>query len=188
MNFRETPLAGAFVVDIEPHVDERGFFARTWCSQEFAAQGLEHGLVQVSISRNARRGTLRGMHLQLAAVAGSEAGAVHARLHLRCDHRPSPGVADVPAALRARAAGASDNALYIPPLVAHGFQTLEDDTEVLYQMTDFYAPELAFGVRWNDPAFAIRWPIAGAITIIGRDRDYADFDPGAFDRAGAKGA
>ena len=180
MKFRETPLSGAFVVDIEPHIDERGFFARTWCSQEFAAQGLEHGLVQASISRNARRGTVRGMHLQLPPSRESKLvrctrGSIY---DVIIDLRPESPTYLRHFALELQAQ--ASNALYIPPLVAHGFQTLADDTEVLYQMTDTHAPELVYGVRWNDPAFAIGWPVQEPITIIGRDRDYADFDPGAY--------
>ena len=161
MKFRETPLSGAFVVDIEPHLDERGFFARTWCSQEFAAQGLEHALVQVSISRNARRGTVRGMHLQLPPSRESKLvrctrGSIY---DVIIDLRPESPTYLRHFALELQAQ--ASNALYIPPLVAHGFQTLADDTEVLYQMTDTHAPELVYGVRWNDPAFAIGWPLCG---------------------------
>jgi dTDP-4-dehydrorhamnose 3,5-epimerase len=180
MKFRETPLSGAFVVDIEPHADERGFFARTWCSQEFAGHGLEHALVQASISQNVRRGTVRGMHLQLPPSHESKfvrctRGAIY---DVIIDLRPeSPTyLQHFGVELEAR----TWRALYIPPLMAHGFQTLADDTEVLYQMTDVHVAQLGFGVRWNDPAFAIQWPIKEQITILGRDRDYADFDAQSY--------
>jgi dTDP-4-dehydrorhamnose 3,5-epimerase len=180
MRFRETPLSGAFVVDIEPHADERGFFARTWCSREFAAQGLEHEVVQVSISRNLRRGAVRGMHLQLPPSRESKLvrcarGAIY---DVIIDLRPESATYLQHFALELHAQDC--RALYIPPLMAHGFQTLADECEVLYQMTDVHAPELVYGLRWNDPAFRIHWPIQEPITIIARDREYADFDAAAY--------
>jgi|SRR6185437_16127170 dTDP-4-dehydrorhamnose 3,5-epimerase len=178
MLFRPTPLDGAVVVEIEPHRDARGFFARSWCSQEFEAAGLNGTLVQSSFSHNVHRGTVRGMHLQLppsreAKLVRCGRGAIY---DVIVDLRP-----DSPTYLQhfgIELSARTYTSLYIPPLMAHGFQTLEDTSEVMYQMSDVYAPDLAAGFRWNDPAFAIRWPIEdpAAVTIAPRDRDYPDFD------------
>jgi dTDP-4-dehydrorhamnose 3,5-epimerase len=175
VKFRATPLAGAFIVAIEPHADMRGYFARTWCSREFAAQGLPAQIVQTSVSRNLRRGTVRGMHMQLppsreGKLVSCLRGAIH---DVIIDMRPQS-----PTYLQHFAIGLNDqthDALYVPPLLAHGFQTLEDGTELLYQMSDFFAAELTFGVRWNDPVFKIRWPIDAGIVILPRDATYPDF-------------
>lgn len=182
MRFRATELAGAMLVGIEPQTDARGFFARTWCAREFAAQGLPAQFVQASLSRNTRRGTVRGLHLQLppsqeGKLVSCLAGAIY---DVIVDLRP-----ESPTFLRHigfELSADTHEALYIPPLLAHGFQTLADDTEVLYQMSDYFAPALAFGVRWNDPAFAIAWPIATASAILPRDAECADFDAAAWRR------
>ena len=183
MRFRETPLPGAFVVEIEPHADPRGFFARTWCSQEFAVHGLATQLVQASMSRNTRRGTVRGMHVQLppsqeAKLVRCSRGAIYdVIIDLRTDS---------PTFLRhfgVELSAASGNALYIPAQFLHGFQTLADESEVFYQMTDYFAPELVFGVRWNDPAFDIRWPSPDSVTILPRDAEYPDFSVEAYRQA-----
>jgi dTDP-4-dehydrorhamnose 3,5-epimerase len=190
MRFLPTPLAGAKVVGIEPQADARGFFARTWCAREFAAEGLPEQFVQASISRNTRRGTVRGLHLQLppsreGKLVSCIAGAIH---DVIVDLRP-----ESPTFLRHHAielSAETHQALYIPPLVAHGFQTLADDTEVLYLMSDYFAPQLGCGVRWNDPAFAIAWPMATASSIAARDAEYPDFDAAAWRRriAAARGS
>ncbi|HLY53889.1 MAG TPA: dTDP-4-dehydrorhamnose 3,5-epimerase family protein [Steroidobacteraceae bacterium] len=180
MQFLPTRLAGAVVVRIEPQADARGFFARAWCAREFAAHGMPAQFVQASISRNTRRGTVRGLHLQLppsqeGKLVSCIAGSIH---DVIVDLRP-----DSPTFLGhfgLELSAATHQALYIPPLVAHGFQTLADDTEVLYLMTDYFAPELGFGVRWNDPAFAISWPMASASAILPRDAGYPDFDAAAW--------
>jgi len=180
MKFHPTPLPGAMLVDIEPMADQRGFFARTWCSREFEAQGLSGALVQVSISRNTRKGTVRGMHMQLppsreAKLVRCTRGAIH---DVIIDMRPeSSGYLEH---FGVDLSASTHQALYIPPHMAHGFQTLEDDTDVLYQMSDFHAPELACGWRWNDPAFGIRWPLRDDVTILPRDARYADFDEADF--------
>lgn len=182
MRFRPAGIEGARVISLEPHGDERGFFARTWCAREFAAEGLPAGFVQSSISRNTRRGTVRGMHLQLPPSRESKlvsciAGALH---DVIIDLRP-----ESPTFLRHFAvelSAANHEALLIPPLVAHGFQTLADETEVLYLMTDYFAPQLAFGVRWDDPAFAIAWPVSPPCAILPRDAGYPDFDAAAWQR------
>jgi dTDP-4-dehydrorhamnose 3,5-epimerase len=182
MKFRETPLPGAMLVEIEPIADQRGFFARTWCSREFEAHGLSGAMVQASISRNERKGTVRGMHMQLppsreAKLVRCTRGAIH---DVVVDMRPESVcyLRHFGVELNAR----DHQALYIPPLMAHGFQTLEDGSEVLYQMSDFHVPELACGWRWNDPAFGIRWPIGESITLLPRDAAYPDFDDYGFRR------
>lgn len=182
MRFHETGIAGAVMVSIEPHADARGYFARTWCAREFAAHGLPARFVQASLSRNTRRGTLRGLHLQLppseeGKLVSCITGAIH---DVVVDLRPGS-----PTFLRhfgVELSAERHDALYIPPGLAHGFQTLADGTEVLYQMTDYFAPELAFGVRWSDPAFAIAWPIATPTAILERDAGYDDFDVSAYRR------
>jgi dTDP-4-dehydrorhamnose 3,5-epimerase len=173
MIFRETKLAGAFIVEPERFEDERGFFAHLWSEREFAERGLEPRLVECSISFNRKRGTLRGLHYQ-AAPDGQ------AKL-VRCS---MGSIYDVILDLRAGSptfkewVGVELNAenrlmLYIPKDFAHGFQTLADDTEVFYQMSNVYAPHSARGVRWNDPAFDIHWPPDERI-ILERDRNYPD--------------
>lgn len=171
MQFRPLSIPGAMVVEVERREDSRGFFARSFCWDEFAAQGLAPDFVQCNLSWNARRGTLRGMHYQRAPsregkLVRCTAGAIW---DVVLDLRP-----DSPTYLRWEAAeltASNRRALYIPPGLAHGFQTLADDTEVFYQMTDMYAPELADGVRWNDPAFGIDWPVADPI-LSERDAAY----------------
>ena len=174
MIFRELALKDAFIVDIERREDERGFFARTFCEREFEAHGLHRRLVQSSISFNKSKGTLRGMHYQTAP--NEEAKVV------RCTQG---AIYDVIIDLRQRSPTfkqwqavelTSENRrmIYVPEGFAHGFQTLEDATEVLYFMTEFYAPEVSRGVRWDDPAFGIRWPAAER-TIAIRDQQYPAF-------------
>lgn len=182
MRFESTPLAGAYVVEIEPHRDHRGYFARTWCTDEFADEGLPRELVQASLSHNAKRGTLRGMHLQLPpSQEGKFVRCIRGRIYdVIVDLRPeSPTYMEH---FGIELSALTHNALYIPPTVLHGFQTLEDDAEVFYQMTDFYAPGLTFGARWNDPAFGIEWPIEGDVVMVDRDASYPDFDRGDYER------
>jgi dTDP-4-dehydrorhamnose 3,5-epimerase len=179
MRFVATPMPGAFEIEIEPREDARGYFARLWCRAEFAAHGIEGDMVQESVSRTAVAGTVRGMHLQLppsreGKLVRCERGRVH---DVIIDLRPdSPGFARHHAVTLD---AARRNALYVPPGCAHGFQTLTDGCDVHYMMTDFYRPELQTGVRWDDPAFGIAWPIAEA-TVLPRDAGYPDFDPAAF--------
>jgi dTDP-4-dehydrorhamnose 3,5-epimerase len=172
--FRETSVAGVFVIEIERMEDERGFFARTWCASEFAARGLNANVVQTSISFNLKRATLRGMHYQ--DVPYEEAKLVRALrgsiFDVAVDLRPQSQtyLQNVGVVLDA----ASRNMLYIPEGCAHGFETLEDRTEVEYHITESYAPEFARGVRWDDRAFRIAWPLAPAV-VSERDRNYPDF-------------
>jgi dTDP-4-dehydrorhamnose 3,5-epimerase len=173
--FHETAIAGAFVLEPERHVDERGSFARLFCAREFAARGLDARSVQVSISTNVRRGTLRGLHYSVpphpeAKLVRCVRGAVHDVL---VDLR-----ADSPTYLRwfgQVLTAESGTAVFVPERVAHGFLTLEDSSDVLYQMSEFHDPGCARGVRWNDPAFGIEWPDAPSV-LSERDRTYPDFD------------
>jgi dTDP-4-dehydrorhamnose 3,5-epimerase len=172
--FKETPIAGAFVIEPERLADERGFFARTFCAEEFAKHGLEARVAQCSTSFNRRKGTLRGMHFQRppheeCKLVRCTAGAVYDVL---VDLRP--GSATFRQWFGTELTADSGRAVYVPRGLAHGFLTLADDTEVLYQISEFYDPASADGVRWNDPAFGIDWP--GQVRVISpRDRSYPDF-------------
>lgn len=175
MKFTETLIKGAFVVEPERFDDERGFFARTFCRREFEAHQLNPDLVQCSISFNRRRGTLRGMHYQVAPHAETKIvrctrGAIY---DVIVDLRPQSPTFRQWVAVELNAENRL--LLYIPEGLAHGFQSLVDDTEVFYQISEYYAPECCGGVRWNDPAFQIRWPIETSI-ISARDQSYGDFD------------
>jgi dTDP-4-dehydrorhamnose 3,5-epimerase len=172
--FTETKLAGAFVIELERYTDERGFFARTFCQQEFEAHGLKAQVAQCNVSFNKRKGTLRGMHYQAAPF--TEAKLVRCTLgsiyDVIIDLRPASATFKRHFAMELTAE--NRRMLYIPEDFAHGFQTLEDDTEVFYQMAQRYSAEHARGVRWNDPAFGIEWP-KGERIIIERDQNYPDF-------------
>ncbi len=176
MIFRPTPIPGAQVIELERWSDERGFFARSWCREEFARAGIDAEMVQASVSHNRLAGTLRGLHFawppsREAKLVRCERGSVH---DVILDLRP-----ESPAFQRHFAVVLDDvqrNALYIPPGLAHGFQTLADDCGVLYMMTEAYRPELADGVRFDDPAFGIAWP-RPVSSIAARDREYPGFDP-----------
>jgi dTDP-4-dehydrorhamnose 3,5-epimerase len=164
------------VVDVDRHVDDRGFFARTWCAEEFAAAGLPSIAVQSSVSWNERRHTMRGMHWQASPYGESKLvrctrGAIH---DVIVDLRPESHTY-----LRSTAVELDEHArraLFIPAGMAHGFLTLVDGTEVLYQMDVAYRPDAARGARWDDPAFGIDWPALPAV-ISDRDRTYPDFEP-----------
>jgi dTDP-4-dehydrorhamnose 3,5-epimerase len=181
MRFEPLAIDGAALVRIEPHPDARGFFARTFCVEEFATAGLPTQLVQASVSYNERAGTVRGMHFQWPpSQEGKLVRCIRGSLYdVLLDLRPQS-----PAYLQHVAVTLDErnrDAVFIPPGIAHGFQTLQPRTEVWYQMTDSYAPALAAGVRWNDPAFAIRWPIRES-AISERDARYPDFDREQFER------
>jgi len=174
MIFSKAPLADAFIIDIEKKEDKRGFFARSWCRHEFEAHGLNANLVQCNISFNPFKGTLRGMHRQKKPF--EEAKLV------RC---PRGSLYDVIVDLRENSptykkhlgvtlTGDNWRMLYIPEGFAHGFLTLEDNTEVFYQLSEYYMPDSQQGFRWNDPALAIIWP-SEPVVISDRDRDYPDF-------------
>jgi dTDP-4-dehydrorhamnose 3,5-epimerase len=174
MKFRETPLKGAYLVGIEPVQDERGFFARSWCCNEFAARGLNARLVQCNITLTRHKGTLRGMHYQTAPheeakLVRCTRGSIHdVIIDLRSD---SPTFRHW---FATELTADNYTLLYVPEGFAHGFLTLADNSEVFYQMSEFYRPECAAGVRWNDPAFNIEWP--GTVRIISqKDRGFPDF-------------
>jgi len=174
MTFQETKLAGVFEIHLQPLSDDRGFFARSWCQREFQTHGLNPYLVQCNISFNPRKRTLRGMHYQLAPYAEAKlvrctSGAIY---DVALDLRPhSPTFKHWAAALLT---AANRHMFYIPEGCAHGFLTLEDDTEVFYQMSEYYRPESGRGVRWDDPAFQIAWPEEAEV-ISERDRTYPNF-------------
>jgi dTDP-4-dehydrorhamnose 3,5-epimerase len=175
MLFYETKLPGVFEIHLELHSDDRGFFARSWCEKEFEDHGLNSNLVQCNISFNKRKGTLRGMHFQAPPHAEAKfvrctRGAIY---DVVLDLRPSsPTYKEwVAATLTAT----NRCMIYIPEGCAHGFLTLEAGAEVSYQMSEFYNPESALGVRWNDPAFHIVWPEQVKV-ISDRDRTYPNFE------------
>ena len=176
MKFTETRLGGVSVIEPDRNEDQRGFFARTFCAREFTARGLPGSFVQCNTSHNHRRGTLRGMHFQAAPceegkLVRATRGAIYDVL---IDLRPcSPTYREWTAF---ELSAENGRMVYIPPGLAHGFLTLTDQTEVFYQMTEFYTPELARGVRWNDPAFDIAWPIALPL-LSERDASFPDFAP-----------
>jgi dTDP-4-dehydrorhamnose 3,5-epimerase len=172
--FTETRLKGAYIIEPEKLADDRGFFARSWCEKEFTHHNLNPRTVQCNISFNMKKGTLRGMHYQIAQFAEAKLvrctqGAIY---DVIIDLRPdSPTFKQhVAENLTAR----DHKMLYVPEGFAHGFLTLEDNSEIFYQMSEFYAPQHARGVRWNDPAFGIAWPIGEPI-MADRDRNYSDF-------------
>jgi len=183
--FTETRLPGAYLVDVERREDDRGFFARAWCQREFDARGLTSHLVQVNLSYSEKKGTLRGMHFQRAPWTEAKlvrctGGAIH---DVIVDLRPeSPtyrqwmGVELTADAYRM---------LYVPEGFAHGFQTLADGTAVTYQVTQFYTPAAESGVRWNDPAFAIDWPLPVS-AISEKDRSWPDYRPRELAYPGAR--
>lgn len=175
MIFHETGLKGACLVELERRIDDRGFFARSWCQREFAERGLDSDLVQCNISFNKERGTLRGLHFQRAPheeakLVRCTKGAIfdviidlrqdspdftkHYGVQLDCDNRL---------------------ALFVPKGFAHGFQTLCDSTEVFYQMSDAYVPGAGAGVRWDDSTFGIQWPLPNPL-MNERDRTWPDWN------------
>jgi len=181
MLFEPLGLSGAALVRLERHADERGFFARSVCAREFREHGLPADFVQASVSMSHSRGTVRGLHFQWPpSFEGKLVRCLRGAIHdVLLDLRP-----EQPTYLEHRAVVLDEDnrdAVFVPPGVAHGFQTLLDRSEVLYQMTDFHAPGLAAGVRWNDRAFAIRWPLEQGVVIAQRDASYPDFERTAFE-------
>ena len=175
MKFVQTFLARAYIINLDPHGDERGFFARSWCQQEFAAHDLNTRLVQCNISFNTKQGTLRGMHYQAEPYAECKlvrctTGAIY---DVIIDIRPDSPTFKQWTAVELSAA--NRRMLYIPAGFAHGFQTLHDNTEVFYQMSEFYVPEASRGIRWDDPAFGIQWPATESRVMSDKDRSYPDF-------------
>ncbi|MGI8855223.1 MAG: dTDP-4-dehydrorhamnose 3,5-epimerase [Thermomicrobiales bacterium] len=171
MLFTETEIRGAFILDAEQIADERGFFARSWARDEFEAHGLNPTLAQCNLSYNHRAGTVRGMHWQAAPHAETKlVRCTRGSLYdVIVDLRP-----DSPTYLRwvgVELTAENGRALYIPEGCGHGFQTQEDATEVFYMITEYYAPDAARGMRWNDPAINVTWPLE--VTVISeRDANY----------------
>jgi dTDP-4-dehydrorhamnose 3,5-epimerase len=165
VRFTETALPGVWIVDVEPSMDERGFFARCWCARELAERGLEGRTVQCSLSFNQRRGTVRGLHYVDPALS-REAKVVRcvrgAIWDVVADVRP--GSATYGRWVGLELSQANRRAIYVPPGLAHGYQTLADETELFYQMSDYYLPGAARSVRWDDPMLAIGWPLE--MTVI----------------------
>ena len=167
MIFTELALRGAFIVDMEPRKDERGFFARSFCREEFHRQGLKTGVAQCNVSVNRRKGTLRGMHYQIPPKAEAKLvrctrGAVHDVIVDLRESSPTWG-----RWVSMELSEGNSRMLYVPEGFAHGFQTLVDGTEVFYQMFEAYSPEHARGARWDDPALGIGWPLPDPIVSAG---------------------
>jgi dTDP-4-dehydrorhamnose 3,5-epimerase len=174
MIFTNTKLVDAYIIELEKRYDDRGFFSRSWCQKEFADHGLNPSLVQVNISYNKKCGTLRGMHYQLKPFQESKLvrcvrGAIY---DVIIDLRQSSSTYQQWLGVQLTA----DNykMLYVPEGFAHGFQTLEDNTEVTYQVSEFYAPQFEGGVRYDDPAFGIFWPVDVQV-ISDKDRNWPDY-------------
>lgn len=178
MRFLATDLAGAFLIELEEHHDERGFFARAWCAHEFEVHGLRSTIAQVNVSYNATKGTLRGLHYQVPPSAEAKT--------VRCTRGAIFDVIvdlrrDSPTYMRwlgVKLNATQRNMLYVPEGFAHGFQTLEDETEVLYLMSNFHDPQTARGIRFDDPAFAIKWPLP-VLSISEKDARWDRFSPEA---------
>jgi dTDP-4-dehydrorhamnose 3,5-epimerase len=179
--FRETEVGGAFVIELERIEDERGFFARTFCRREFHEHGLAAEVAQANTAFNKRKGTLRGLHFQASPyeeaklVRCTRGGVYDVIVDLR------PGSPSFRRWVSVELTAENETMLYVPKGVAHGYQTLEDDTETSYLMSSFYEPEAGRGVRWDDPAFEIQWPETEERTINERDRSWPDFSPASAD-------
>jgi dTDP-4-dehydrorhamnose 3,5-epimerase len=173
VKFIALPLTGAYRIELDPSLDHRGFFVRTWCAEEFRRHGLNPRLEQCGLSFNSSKGTLRGMHYQDDPYAEAKlirccSGSIY---DVIVDLRPASST--YAQWFSAELTPSSQSMLYVPEGVAHGFQALADNSEVFYQMSEAYCPEYARGVRWNDPQFAIAWPLANPI-LSERDRCFPD--------------
>jgi dTDP-4-dehydrorhamnose 3,5-epimerase len=174
MIFTETKLPGVYLIDIEKREDQRGFFARAWCQKEFEAHGLTPRVAQANISFNKYKGTLRGLHYQVVPYAETKLvrctrGAIY---DVIIDLRP-----DSPTYMQwlgVELTAENYKMLYVPEEFAHGFQTLTDNTEVIYQVSQFYTPEAEGGLRYNDPAFGIEWPLEVQV-ISDKDKSWPDY-------------
>lgn len=173
--FEPTSLDGAWLVDLERLEDERGFFARAWCQQEFETRGLVADVVQANVAYSGRKGTIRGMHYQIAPFEESKIvrcirGAIwDVIIDMRPDsdtYRQWFGV---------ELSAENRRQLYIPKGFAHGYQTLADDCEVFYLVSEFYSRDAERGIRWNDPHFAIAWPVLDSIDVSAKDQSWPDF-------------
>ena len=176
MQFNETPLAGAYTIELDKIGDDRGFFARAFCEQEFSEVGLVSHFVQVNNSLSADKGTLRGMHYQLAPKAETKlVRCIRGSLYdIILDLRPdSPTFGQH---FGAELSAENRRMMYVPKGFAHGFITLTDNAEAFYMVDEPYAPDMERGVRWNDPEFAIEWP-AEPVVLSDKDGQQRDFDP-----------
>ena len=174
MIFTETKLKGAYLIDLNRISDERGFFSRRWCAKEFALHGLNPAVVQVNIGHNVKKGTVRGMHFQTAPNAEVKLvycsrGALYDVIVDLREGSPTKGQW-----FGVELTGENARMLYVPEGFAHGYQTLEDETDLVYQTSQFYAKESATGVRFNDPAFGIVWPLPVSVVSSG-DQGWADY-------------
>ena len=175
MIFRETKLKGAFVIEPEKHEDERGFFARSWCQKEFKVHGLNPNIVQANIALSLQKGTLRGMHYQIrpyqeAKLVRCIRGAV---FDVIIDLRPNS--ITYCEWLGVELSAESHAMLYVPEGFAHGYLTLENNTEVFYMVSQFYTPDSERGVRWDDPVFNIEWPETSDLVISDKDQHWPDY-------------
>ena len=175
MKFTESVLKGAFIVDLDPRSDDRGFFARAWCAREFTEHGLNPQVVQANLSHNRSRGTLRGLHYQMspfeeAKLVRCVRGAIYdVIVDIRPDSRTYRQWLGV------ELTAANRRMLYVPEGFAHGFQTLEDDSDVFYQVTQYYTPGSERGIRWDDPMFEITWPDVPHRVISQKDQNWPAF-------------
>jgi dTDP-4-dehydrorhamnose 3,5-epimerase len=175
MKFTETPLEGAMIIDLEKHVDHRGYFARAWCKEEFEEHGLNNSMVQCNLSKSFKKGTLRGMHYQIEPhqedklIRCIEGTIYDVIIDLRKDSESYLNWFGIELSKE------NSRMLYAPKGTAHGFQTLEDNSTVFYMVTEFYNPQAERGLRWDDPAFGIDWPLEVA-EISERDTKHPDFD------------
>jgi len=175
--FTETKLKGAFIIDLKKLEDERGFFARAWCKQEFEDHGLNPAFVQCNLSFNKKQNTLRGMHFQhepyaeVKIVRCTKGAVFDVIVDLR------PGSSTYLSWVGVELTEENHKMLYVPENFAHGYQTLSDNTEVLYQVSQFYTPKAEGGVRFNDPAFGISWPETEKIVISEKDSSWPDYCP-----------
>lgn len=176
MKFQETKLRDAFIIEQEPRGDERGFFARTWCEKEFKEHGLVTRFVQCNNSFSQQKGTLRGLHYQVAPHEEAKfmrciRGAIYdVIVDLRPDSQSFTQWVGVELTADNR------KMVYIPEGCAHGFQTLTDEAEVMYPVSEFYSPQFEQGIRWNDPAFMIQWPISDFPHVSEKDNSWPNFD------------
>jgi dTDP-4-dehydrorhamnose 3,5-epimerase len=175
--FEATKLQDAYVLDLERREDERGFFARAWCQREFEARGLVADLVQANVGYSMRRGTIRGLHYQIAPF--EEAKIVRcvrgAIWDVIIDLRPDSVTYCQWFGIELRAVDRRQ--LYVPKGFAHGYQTLVDDCEIFYLVSEVYSPTSERGIRWNDPRFAITWPMGDTLDVSAKDRAWPDFHP-----------
>ena len=175
MKFKEAPIAGVFAIELDKRGDDRGFFARLFCQREFGEQGLVTEFPQINTSRSAHKGTLRGLHYQLAPAAETKlVRCIHGAVYqLSLDLREQSATFGQSFGIELTAE--NRRMAYVPEGCANAFLSLEDDTELMYLVSAFYSPELERGIRWNDPAFGIRWPIEPTV-VSDKDRAHRDFD------------